>query len=94
MTSSGTAGHDGIVGSRREVVVYTRRGCGLCREAERLVADLAAGRADVRMVDIDEDPVLVARYTVRVPVVTVDGAEVAELVVDPADVEAALAGFA
>jgi glutaredoxin len=73
------------------VTVYSRQGCHLCAEAERLVAVVAAGRAEVRVVDVDEDPVLVERYTVRVPVVAVDGVEVAELVVDAEAVERALA---
>jgi glutaredoxin len=68
------------MGGRRdvEVVVYTRDGCGLCRSAERLVAR-EAGWSRVVHVDVDGDEDLVRRYGVRVPVVTVDGAEVAEL---------------
>jgi glutaredoxin len=61
-----------------EVVVYTRAGCGLCRTAESLVEAEASG-ASVRLVDVDADEALVRRYGVRVPVVTVDGDEVAEL---------------
>jgi glutaredoxin len=60
-----------------EVVVYTRAGCGLCRSAERLV-EAEARRAEVRIVDVDRDETLQRRYHVRVPVVTVDGVEVAE----------------
>jgi thioredoxin-like negative regulator of GroEL len=63
---------------RPEVVVYTRERCGLCRRAEAMVAR-EARRARVRHVDVDTDPDLVARYGVRVPVVVVDGREVAEL---------------
>lgn len=72
-----------------EVVVYTRQGCGLCRRAEELVAREARG-ATVRTVDIDEDSTLRDRYTVRVPVVTVDGHEVAELEVRPGEVRRAV----
>jgi glutaredoxin len=61
-----------------EVVVYTRQGCGLCRRAEELVAR-EARRAEVRHVDVDTDEELIRRYGVRVPVVTVDEVEVAEL---------------
>lgn len=74
---------------RPEVVVYTRSGCGLCRRAEELVRREARGCA-VRTVDIDADPELHDRYTVRVPVVTVDGDEVAELEVAPGEVRAAV----
>lgn len=64
---------------RRRVVVevYTRENCGLCEEAEDRVA-VEAGDADVRHIDIDADPALQERYDIRVPVVAVDGREVAE----------------
>lgn len=65
------------------VTLYTRAGCHLCEAAEAVIAELAPGRADVRIVDIDGDPQLRDRYTVRVPVVEVDGVEVAEYEVDP-----------
>jgi glutaredoxin len=72
-----------------EVVVYTRQGCGLCRSAERLVAAEARG-CEVSHVDVDRDDELVDRYGVRVPVVAVDGVEVAELQVAPGDVRRAV----
>jgi hypothetical protein len=74
---------------RPEVVVYTRQRCGLCRRAEAIVAR-EARRADVRHVDVDGDPDLVAAFGVRVPVVTVDGHEVAELELAPGVVRAAV----
>lgn len=76
-------------GPRREVVVYTRAGCGLCAAAEQLVAREARGH-DVRHVDVDGDEQLQRRYGVRVPVITVDGVEVAELQVSPGEVRAGL----
>lgn len=77
-------------GGRPVITVYSRRRCGLCREAEAVVARVAGGRAAVRIVDVDSEDALVARYSVRVPVVTVDGAEVAEYRVDPRGLRAAL----
>jgi glutaredoxin len=74
----------------RRVTVYTRRGCKLCREAERVVAAVAAGRAHIELVDIDADPALTDRYTVRVPVVAVDGRELFDYQVDAAELAAAL----
>jgi glutaredoxin len=56
--------------------LYTRQGCGLCRRAEQLLAREAAG-AEVELVDIDGDEDLVGRYGVRVPVLEIDGTEVA-----------------
>lgn len=74
---------------RPEVVVYTRERCGLCRTAEAVVAREARG-ASIRHVDIDADDALVVRYGIRVPVVTVDGVEVAEAEVPPGRVRAAV----
>lgn len=76
-------------GSRPVVVVYSRATCGLCREAEALVAREARG-AEVLHVDVDDDPALVERYGIRVPVVTVDGIEVATYAPAPGAVRAAV----
>jgi glutaredoxin len=76
---------------RPRVTVYRRAGCHLCDAAEAVVARVAR-RADVEVVDIDANPALVERYTVRVPVVAVDGEEIAEFEVDPAALRAALRG--
>ena len=69
-----------------EVTLYTRIGCHLCEEAERVVrAEQAAdGGFRLELVDIDRDPELVRRYGVRVPVVAVDGQDLFEYEV-PAD---------
>jgi glutaredoxin len=74
---------------RPRVVVYTRDRCGLCHRAQALVAR-EARRAEVHHVDVDGDPALVARYGVRVPVVEVDGVEVAELELAPGTVRRAV----
>jgi hypothetical protein len=75
---------------RPRITVYSRAGCHLCERAEADVVRLARSRAEVEIVDVDADPALAARYTVRVPVVAIDGREVAELEVDPAAVRQAL----
>jgi glutaredoxin len=72
-----------MVDGRPTVTVYTRRGCHLCDDAIAIVRQVAGRRADVVLVDIDTDPALVERYTVRVPVVAVDGVEIADYQVSP-----------
>jgi glutaredoxin len=72
------------------VTVYTRQGCHLCADAERLVHQLVGPEHTVVIVDIDADPALTDAYTVRVPVVAVDGREVAQYQVDPAALTLAL----
>jgi glutaredoxin len=75
---------------RPRITVYSRAGCHLCEQAEADVRRLARSRAEIEVVDIDTDPRLAERYTLRVPVVAIDGHEVAELQVDPAAVRTAL----
>ena len=75
----------------RTITLYTRAGCHLCEAAEAVIRQVAGDGADLRLVDIDADPVLQERYTVRVPVVEVDGVEIAEFEVDPRQLAEALA---
>lgn len=74
---------------RPRVVVYTRQGCGLCAAAEQQ-ARAETRRADLELVDVDTDPDLQRRYHVRVPVVTVDGVEVAEVEVPRGSIRRAI----
>ena len=70
------------------VTVYTRQGCSLCETAERLAA---AEATSVILVDIDADANLQDRFGTRVPVIEVAGTIVAEGVVQPGDIAAAVA---
>jgi CO dehydrogenase nickel-insertion accessory protein CooC1 len=78
-----------VSGRRPRIVVHTRAGCGLCARAEALVAR-EARRAEVVVVDVDADPLLAERYGVRVPVVTVEGEEIAAFELAPGAVRRAL----
>lgn len=61
------------------VTLYTRVGCHLCEQAERVLQEeQAATPFQLDLVDIDRDPELARRYGVRVPVVAVDGVELSE----------------
>ena len=57
-------------GVMAHIVVYTRDGCHLCDEAVALVSRYAQVS---RLIDIDQDPDLQARFTTCVPVVEIDG---------------------
>jgi glutaredoxin len=62
-----------------EITLYTRVGCHLCEEAERVLwEEQAVAGFGLELVDIDRDPELVRRYGVRVPVVAVDGQDLFE----------------
>ena len=61
------------------VTLYTRVGCHLCEEAERVLRrEQAAAGFGLELVDVDRDPELARRYGVRVPVVAVDGQDLFE----------------
>lgn len=58
------------------VVLYERAGCGLCEETHRALRRIGLDRAlDIERVDIDREPGLAERYTLRVPVLRVGEAE-------------------
>ena len=74
------------------VVLYGREGCCLCDDARELLQ-----RAQARLGfslserDIEHDDRLLAAYLERIPVVTIDGTEVFEFIVDEQRLEQALA---
>jgi glutaredoxin len=74
------------------VDLYTKRGCCLCDEAK---AVLAAVRRDVpfelREVDIESTPELLATYGERIPFVTIDGRPAFKFRVDEAALRRRLA---
>jgi hypothetical protein len=78
--------------SRRDVVLYTRRLCGLCDEAAE---ELRLLRDELRFTlverDIDDDADLRARYNDIVPVVEVAGRTIAHAPVDIAALRDTLA---
>jgi glutaredoxin len=53
-----------------KIVLYSRRGCHLCQQAEELLAFHAP---DAVTVDVDAAADLAHRYGTRVPVIEIDG---------------------
>lgn len=74
-----------------EVMLYERRGCHLCEDAERLLLHLAT-RYSLRLtkVDITTDRELLRRYDIRIPVIVVAGREELEAPIDRRTLEQAL----
>ena len=63
-------------GEPLRVTLYERAGCGLCDEAHRALRRIGLDRSlAIERVDIERDPELTARYTLRVPVLRSGGAE-------------------
>lgn len=56
----------------RDITMYMREGCHLCEEAKAAITPLLAEfGAKLHEVDIDDDPILLERYTNDVPVIFV-----------------------
>ena len=69
--------------------LYVRAGCHLCEDAGVLLDEML-GRDGWDTIDIGTDDDLLVRYAHRIPVLVVDGREVAELIISRPDVEDAL----
>lgn len=52
------------------IVLYSRRGCHLCEQAEDM---LAAHAPEIAVIDVDASADLAREFGTRVPVVEVDG---------------------
>ena len=73
------------------VTLYSRAGCHLCELMLEAVRAACADRGVMlEVVDVDTDPVLVARHGARVPVLAVDGREICHFHLDEAALRAAL----
>jgi glutaredoxin len=70
------------------VVLYGREGCCLCDEARQMLVR-ALERHEFELVerDIESDDRLLRAYLERIPVITIDGTEALELVIDEAELE-------
>ncbi len=75
-----------------KAVVYSRPECHLCHEAVVALTVLVAEfpELEISEIDIDRDDDLLRRYLERIPVVSIDGEIVSELVFDPEPVRARL----
>ena len=61
------------------VTLYGKPGCGLCDHAEQVLARISRRiPLAVDLVNIESDDDLLRRYMFEIPVITVDGAEVAK----------------
>ncbi len=72
------------------VTLYSRAGCCLCDEARLLLADLHdahPGKFSWQECDIEGDDRLHRAYLERIPVLTIDGQEEFELVVDESELQ-------
>jgi len=77
------------------IVLYGRRDCHLCDEAERILARIATRiPLAVHVIDIDSDDYLQRRFMLEIPVVCVGGVEVARAPISEGKLEDALEALA
>jgi hypothetical protein len=69
------------------VVLYARPGCHLCEQVG-VSLDEMLGREGYATVDIETDDQLLLRYSHRIPVVALDGADRLEAPIDDPDLRA------
>ncbi|MBM3774636.1 MAG: glutaredoxin family protein [Acidobacteria bacterium] len=67
-----------------KVTFYTRRDCGLCEEAKRVVESVRRqSDFELEEIDIDGDPELSALYGWEVPVIAINGRKAFKYRVEP-----------
>jgi glutaredoxin len=73
------------------VVLYGRPGCCLCDDARSMLMRIS-GRVSFELAeqDIERDDALLAAYLERIPVITINGREMFELLIDERKLELAL----
>lgn len=60
-----------------EVIIYSRQGCHLCDVMkEELEVMAVPGAETIKLIDIDNDPVLKKRYNDQIPVLFVNDVEI------------------
>jgi hypothetical protein len=73
------------------LTLFSRENCHLCEVMLGELQAVLAGRAEVEVVDIDEDAALQRRYALRIPVLADGERELCRYRLDAAVVEAHLA---
>ena len=73
------------------VTLYGRAGCHLCDEAAAMLARISKRiPLIVTSIDIETNDALLQRYMFEIPVICIDGAEIARAPISEAGLEAAL----
>lgn len=76
------------------LTLYGKAGCHLCEEALAVVRQAQVRHAfELEEIDITRDPTLFAAYKERIPVIAINGQETLELMIEPTELEQALASI-
>jgi Glutaredoxin-like domain (DUF836) len=77
----------------RTLILYSRPECHLCEALTAELLPLLAGRATVRVVDVDETVALERRYGLRIPILVDGDVEISGYPLDRERVEVHLASL-
>lgn len=78
-----------------DVTLYGRAGCHLCDGAAAMLARISHHiPLNITAIDIESDDDLLQHYMFAIPVVCIDGAEIARAPISESELESALAAFA
>lgn len=80
------------MGKQALVTLYARAGCHLCDDALALLQKLAPRyRFRIQVIDIESDDDLLRRYLFEIPVIAIDGEEIAKAPITRTALETTLA---
>jgi hypothetical protein len=77
----------------RTLILYSRPECHLCEQLTAELLPLLAGRADVKIVDVDDSIATERRYGLRIPVLVDGDVELSGFPLDRERVERHLASL-
>ncbi|MQR94977.1 glutaredoxin family protein [Fictibacillus phosphorivorans] len=78
----------------KKVILYTKTHCPLCDEAHKLLQKLQQEVLfTIESIDIYQDDLLLEKYGLMIPVIEVDGKEVAYGILSESKVKKALTNF-
>jgi glutaredoxin len=62
------------------LTIYSKPGCHLCDDMKAVVEGVVQGRQQISLqeIDISNDPVLLQRYELEIPVLLIDGKKAAK----------------
>jgi glutaredoxin len=77
------------------LTIYSKPGCHLCDDMKAVVEGVVQGRRQIslREIDISNDPMLLERYELEIPVLLIDGKKVAKFRITEQELTRRLQGF-
>jgi len=73
-----------------QLQVYSRPGCHLCEQLLDALQPIIRGRAELTVLNIESNPEWIEKYSIRIPVVEMDGRFLCQYHLDTDAVTAAL----